>query len=329
MPNEKNVDDTLDYCIKTLQDVKKQWSSSIKKLMYVLQENYLKNDIEASSDTIVGELISTQGKYADNRNKNQEFYNNKTVQNAFISELIEWAIKNNKLRKLGKIIDRYRNNSNDNSWISKVEDKIKQKKTEGKEKIENIEILEFIKDEHKKKKVKQLKLIGGAKDYEPLMKELIMAIFDSLVWFYKEDNRDYKQKRRISYAGIKGKKIQETFFLGKSNSSDFLDNAEGSRNEIKKLKNKSLKDIMDVLEKFNEPSSSPSKLSSIGIKSKSDTSVRDTTDKLMKCIGEINEKIKKVSEDLNNITGDSASAPSAPPADGSIPSLVTPKSTVQ
>ena len=325
MSNEKNVDDTLDYCIKTLQDVKKQWSSSIKKLMYVLQENYKKNNKEASSDTIVGELISTQGKYADNRNKNQEFYNNKTVQNASISELIEWAIKN-KSRKLEKIIDRYRNNKD--GWISQNINNEKLKPAEGKENIKNIEILNFIKDEHKKKKVKQLKLIGGATDYELLMKELIMAIFDSLVRFYKEDNRNYKQKRRISYAGIKGKKIQETFFLGKSNSSDFLDNAEGSRNEIKKLKNKSLEDIMDVLKKFNKPSSSTSELSlsSIGIESKSDTSVHDTTDELMKCIGEINETIKKVSKDLNNITGDFASAP---PADGSIPSLVTPKSTVQ
>lgn len=303
MANGKNVGATLDECIKKLQNVKKQWSSSIKEAMYVLERAYMIEEVDDETRT----LMQTQKDYNTTKTNNEQFYNSKTVQNASVYELIQWAIDHGKVGKLGKIIDRYGNDVTDLYTSDGSTTKNTSPKTaEVKQVSGPQEILNRIKQYHRKKKVKDIKLVGGQRGSGDFMIELIMAIIDSLVRFYDEDKHDKKDK--LSYAGIKGKKIYETFLQpakGES-KSQFLKNAEDSRININKLKQNSLTTIMNVLTTYNKSSAK-------NTNSKDAHLVNTTTNKLVKCIGTINEDIKTISKDLEDLTTDFSSAPQQTP----------------
>lgn len=199
MSSGENVDKTLGECIKTLQDVKKQWSRCVKSYIYI--ETCVMSKISARDETVnetLNKLKNLVTDVNDDRGSYKEHYDS-ILKNCTLGEMLTWAKVNGKRGKLERVIEKdtyYQKHKNDGDsnaqnpstffdHILKTFGKIKYKKI-GK---------------------------GADKGESDFLISLMTAVFDSILKAYiglvKNKNIDEKTRHKMDFGGIKGKDIEK------------------------------------------------------------------------------------------------------------------------
>lgn len=198
MSSGENVDKTLGECIKTLQDVKKQWSRCIKSYIYIETQM---SEISAGDDAVKATLNKLKNLvYEVNKDRRsyKEHYDS-ILKNCTLGEMLTWAKVNGKRGKLERVIEKstyyqeHKNAGDDNAQNpSTFFDHIL--KTFG--------------------KIKYKKIGKGAVEGEsPFLISLMTAVFDSILKAYiglvNNENIDEKTRHKMDFGGIKGKDIEK------------------------------------------------------------------------------------------------------------------------